>query len=156
MRRIIGLFGFVALSCWLIWLGGSFSIFFDLPSVILTVGVTFFLSITKHSLQEILELSDDVLNSLVNNSFVAGGIGALVGAIQALTTLNVQSELGARLAIGLLPFFYSLILATIFHAMKAGISRKTVRELAAFSTLASIFCILFFMHAFRLIDLSKN
>ena len=133
LSRIIGLMGVLAIIVGVIWLGGGGLMFIHIPSLVFTLGITFFLLLGIFG-SDFLKFIPDALITLVSRStepnerfaqiaisgsryvIGAGLIGALIGMIQMLRNLTSPKQIGAGMAVALLTALYAVITSEIFFA----------------------------------------
>ncbi len=106
--------------------GHSLLSFFDLPSLILVVGMTLCGTFASHSPKTVLQafnmaLSDHqsdadpgkeaVFHDASRFAAASGVLGSLIGVVKMLQVLDDPSALGPAMAVALLTMFYGLILS---------------------------------------------
>lgn len=129
MKVHVGLVAFVGFIYWALANNGGVTYYLDIPSVIYSVGATFFLAITKYNIREILNYSDEVASSLIDFSILGGAISIFLGVIQILQNMSEPSSMGSALVVLLLPIFYSLLMAAFFYALKTGLRRNQSKKI---------------------------
>jgi flagellar motor component MotA len=113
---------FLGLIISLIGFSGPLNIFFDVPSLIITLGVGFALTIISFSIHDIksalhhafgldgtkdeLRKSAYIWEATARNLLLAGTIGLIIGIIQMLQNLNDPATIGPSIAVALLTMFY--------------------------------------------------
>ncbi len=133
LNRMIGLMGVLAIIVGVISLGGGGLMFIHFPSLIFTLGITFFLLLGIFG-SDFLKFIPDALMTLISRStepnerfaeiatsgsryvIGAGLTGALIGMIQMLTNLTSPKQIGAGMAVALLSTLYAVITSEIFFA----------------------------------------
>lgn len=132
---IIGECIFLGLIFSLIILNGSIFIFLDVPSLIITLGVSSALTIISFSIQDIklalrhtfglvatkdeLRKSAYIWEAVARNLLLAGTMGLIIGIIQLLQNLSDPSVIGPATAVALLTLFYGFFFSAVlpFPAM---------------------------------------
>ena len=124
--RVIGASCTVSMVVLTIIMGGEGAVFFNAPSLILVLGLTLGLLLAAHG-ADALRFSADASRFFTgiepNPKFAAiaregsrfalasGAVGALIGVIQMLATLDDPSKIGRGMAVALLAPLYGLILS---------------------------------------------
>ena len=131
--RLIGLAGAMFLIGGAIAVGAGAGMFINLPSLAITLGVTFFMLLAAFG-KDFLRFIPDGLATLIctpqepNPRFAeiaghgaryvigAGVIGTMIGMIQMLSNLSDPSGLGVGMATCLLTIFYAIITSELLFA----------------------------------------
>jgi len=124
--KVIGILGFLGCCVFAITKVAPFFNFIDLSSFVLVFGATVFLTLAKHSIAEIIGYNDEVVLSLINISFISGGIGFIIGIIQMLHNFSDPSQIGPGMAVSLLSICYSLIVSACLYASKKSVQTKKI------------------------------
>lgn len=132
---IVGEVLFLGLIFSLIVLSGSIFIFIDIPSLIITLGVSSGLTIISFSIQDIksavkhafgvestleaLRKSAYIWEAIARNLLLAGTIGLIMGIILVLQNLTDPARIGPSIAVALLTMFYGFFFSAVlpFPAM---------------------------------------
>src|SRR5690606_30832364 len=93
---------------------------------VLVFGATIFLTLAKHRISEICEYDDEVVISLINITFISGGIGFVIGIVQMLHSFSDPSSIGPGMAVSLLSLCYSLIISACLYASKRSVQTKKI------------------------------
>lgn len=131
--RLIGFAGvlFIIIAC--IAVGTGALLFINIPSLIVTFGITFFMLLAAFGTDFLRFLPNAFLtlvskNPKPNPRFAeialhasryiigAGLIGTLIGLIQMLSNLSDPSGIGVGMACALLTIFYAIIASELFFA----------------------------------------
>ncbi len=133
LNRIIGLMGVLAIIVGVLWLSGHGLMFIHFPSLIFTLGITFFLLLGIFG-SDFLKFIPDALLTFFSRStepnerfaeiaasgsryvIGAGLTGALIGMILMLNNLTSPDQIGAGMAVALLCPLYAVITSEIFFA----------------------------------------
>lgn len=118
VKKGISLFVFILILLGAICAGSPVSIFWDLPSFIISFGGTVSLLLTKFAFKEIKSFPEDVARSAINFSLLSGGLGYLIGVVQILQNFSDPSSIGPGLAVCILSVFYSLAISATIYALK--------------------------------------
>lgn len=131
--RLIGLIGVLFLIVGSIAVGAGATMFINIPSAVITLGITFFMLLAAFG-TDFLRFIPDGLATLVctpgkpNPRFAeiaahgaryvvgAGIIGTMIGIIQMLSNLSNPSGLGVGMACALLTIFYAIITSELLFA----------------------------------------
>lgn len=121
------LFSFLVISA--IAIGSPIIIFFDIPSLIMTLGVGSVLTIISFSTKEIssaikhvygaigtkdeLQKSAYIWECAARNLIMASAIGMIIGIIQMLQNLSDPSTIGPSIAVALLTVFYGFFFSAL-------------------------------------------
>lgn len=126
MRTMLGILAFIAILVSCMMLDTPVSIFIDLPSLLIVIGTTMTLTVSRHDWDEIKNLSSEVVLSMINFSLVGGGIGFVVGLIQSFQKISDPSTIGPSIALSMLSILYSLILSAVLYAYKKKINSRRI------------------------------
>lgn len=124
--KIVGILGFLGCCVFAITKIAPIFNFIDLSSLVLVCGATIFLTLAKHNISEIFEYGDEIVLSLINISFISGGIGFVIGIVQMLHNFSDPSSIGPGMAVSLLSLCYSLILSACLYASKKSVQTKKI------------------------------
>ncbi len=130
--RLIGTIGVFSVILFPILKANVF-LFINIPSAILTYGITFFLLLNNFGKDFIEYLPNSILcffavpvekktvfaeiSKYGSRYVIASGlIGTLIGLVQMLQSMDDPSIIGPSIAIALLPTFYAILAAEIFFA----------------------------------------
>ena len=131
--RLIGLAGATFLIVGAIAAGAGAAMFINLPSLAITLGVTFFMLLAAFGKDFLRFIPRSILAfvsrdpepnprfaeiALFTSRYIirAGLIGMLIGLIKMLMNLSNPKDIGAGMAIALLTPFYAIITSEIFCA----------------------------------------
>ena len=126
MRAILGITGFVVGLILCVKLSTPVSVFIDIPSLLIVLGTTLTLTISRHNISEIKSFSDEVILSMINFSLMGGGLGFIVGLVQSLQLISEPGNIGPSIAVSMLSILYSLILAAILYAYKQKVRTRRI------------------------------
>ena len=131
--RLIGLAGalFVLIGC--IAIGGGWQTFIHIPSIGITLGITFFALLATFGTDFLRFIPQSFLTfvsrspepnpkfaeiALFASRYLIGSglIGMLIGLIQMLRNLESPQHIGAGMAVALLTVFYAIVISEVFCA----------------------------------------
>lgn len=133
LHHTIAFFGVAVLILAPILIGGGGDLFFNVPALMITYGLTFFLLLGNFG-NAFLKFIPDSILTLVSRPTTpiplfaeiarfgsryvigAGLIGTLIGFIQMLSGMSDPSSIGAGMATSLLTTFYAIIASEVFFA----------------------------------------
>lgn len=126
---------FLGLIFSLILIHGPLIVFIDIPSLIITIGVSSALTIISFSIRDIvqalfhafgmegtmdeLQKSTYIWEAIARNLLLAGTIGMIIGIIQMLQSLSDPNSIGPSIAVAILTVFYGFLFSAVlpFPAM---------------------------------------
>jgi len=133
LSRLIANLCIAGLILCAVWMGGGMGIFLNIPAVMLTLGVTFFLLLATYGEDFVRFVPDAALTFLglstgpnarfadiarSGSRFVigAGAIATVIGYVKMLATLDDPSQIGMGMAVAMLAILYALLLSEIVFA----------------------------------------
>ncbi len=117
LRVASGLSGIAFLTLVAISFGSPPVVFFDVPSVILVLGIVGFGTLVSFPLAQVLSacslsstpaLASPVFHRMADLAVSAGIFGVLIGLVQMLQALDDPSAIGPAMAVCLLTLFYGV------------------------------------------------
>lgn len=134
------LFFFLVVSA--IAIGSPINIFIDIPSLIITLGVGFALTIISFSVYEIrsaiqhvyggegtkdeLKKSAYIWECISRNLILASAIGMIIGIVQMLQNLSDPATIGPSIAVALLTVFYGFFFCALFPVPAMFLLKKRI------------------------------
>lgn len=139
MQTVKTILGFAVAAVFVagaILLGGAgLSIFFDLPSLMHTLGIALCVTLGMHgpgSLRaalvaglrgtaepDLLATHAAVLGTLRHTLLASGAVGTLIGLVLMLSAMDEPTHLGPAMGVALLSLFYTVLLAELLLAPMA-------------------------------------
>lgn len=142
MLYIVGAVIYLGLILAAIAAGGSLAAFIDIPSIMIVIGGTFAVTIISYSLEDIdnalksafsgvtdvtkLKMGAYFWLSQVRILLGVGAVGTIIGWIKMLQNLSDPNGIGPAMAIGLLTFFYGLLITFLLPIPAYHIIRRKI------------------------------